>query len=429
MWQLDVWVRTSCHMNAAKLERHPRERVVDELPSLVGFGRLGPMPWPRSSETALLNKYPSVFYLQKRASKRIPKFSWEYLDSGTGLDQSRDRNLEAMREITFTPKFFQGEFTPQIATTLFGTSYSAPFGVAPIGLTGGIWPGADKALASMAARRNIPHVLSTVGTEKPEVHGPMAKGMGWFQLYPPRDLSIRDDLLDRVAQAGYSVLVVTADIPAASARERQKRAQLTVPPKITPLLVARSAIRPAWSMAIVRNGAPRFKTLDAYSSRATMARTAGVVGSALGGTLSWEYLAEVRALWKGSLVVKGLLDPDDADRAIEIGVDGISVSNHGGRQLDGAAGSITALPAMVERINGRASVLFDGGVRSGLDIARAIGLGADFVLCGRAFMFGLAALGDRGADHVTTILSTGLIEVMHNLGCRTVSEIPDRLTR
>jgi L-lactate dehydrogenase (cytochrome) len=376
-----------------------------------------------------MNRFPSVHYLQKRARYRIPKFSWEYLDSGTGLDESRDRNLEAMRNVTLTPLFFKGLMDPKIETELFGTTYSAPFGVAPVGLTGGIWPGADKALATMAANRRVPHVLSTVGTEKPEVHGPLTKGMGWFQLYPPRDLSIRDDLLARVATCGYKVLVVTADIPAASARERQKRAQLAAPPKIGPLLVARAAVRPMWSLAILRNGAPRFKTLDAYSSRATMANTAGVVGSSLGGTLSWEYLEQVRAQWKGALVVKGLLDPDDADRAIACGVDGISVSNHGGRQLDGAAGAIDALPAMVDRINGRAKVLFDGGVRSGLDVARAIGLGADFVLCGRAYMFGLSALGDRGADHVTTILHNGLIETMHNIGCNSLAEIKDRVNR
>ena len=395
----------------------------------VGCSTVDAMPWPQKSDVALMNKYPSVHYLQKRAKYRIPKFSWEYLDSGTGLDEAVDRNLASMRAVTFAPKFLQGVLEPTIETELFGTTYSAPFGVAPIGLTGGIWPGADKALATMAAKRRVPHVLSTVATEKPEVHGPLAGGMGWFQLYPPRDLSIREDLLGRVRDSGYKVLVVTADIPAASARERQKRAQLTVPPKIGPLLVARAAVRPAWSLAILRNGAPRFRTLDAYSSKATMANTAGVVGSSLGGTLSWDYLAEVRDMWDGPLVVKGLLHPDDASRAIDIGVDAISVSNHGGRQLDGAQGSIDALPAMVERIDGRVKVLFDGGVRSGLDVARAIGLGADFVLCGRAYMFGLSALGDRGADHVTTILHNGLIEVMHQLGCRTLGEISERIIR
>lgn len=375
-----------------------------------------------------MDRYPAIADLQRRARWRIPHFAWEYLDSGTGAEQARDRNIEALREITFVPSLLRGELHPSTETELFGRTYAAPIGVAPVGLTSLIWPGADLALASMAADKNIPYVLSTVGTEKPEVAGPVADGMGWFQLYPPRDHQIRDDLIKRARDSGFSTLVVTADVPAASRRERQRKARVRVPPKIGPTLVARAAVRPAWSIETLRAGLPRFKGLEDYIDEATMAKTAGFVGANLGGTLSWEYLAAVRELWDGPLVVKGLMSPDDAEQAVSTGADAVVVSNHGGRQLDGAVASIEALPHVVERVGQQVPVLFDSGVRSGLDVARAVALGASFVFCGRAFMYGLGALGVDGAAHAYEVLHEDLINVMHQTGCERLDQLSERLS-
>ncbi len=375
----------------------------------------------------LMDKYPSIADLQRRAKWRIPHFAWEYLDSGTGAEQARDRNLAALGDITFLPQLLKGEISPSLATSLFGVSYSAPIGIAPVGLTGMIWPGADEALARTAADKHIPYVVSTVATVEPEVAGAAAKGMGWFQLYPPRDESLRADLIQRAADSGFTALVVTADVPAASRRERQRKAQVRVPPKIGPLLVARAAARPMWSIELLRHGMPRFRGLEKYIDRASMAKTAGFVGASLGGSLSWQYLEEVRDLWDGPLVVKGILDPDDAERSVEAGADGVIVSNHGGRQLDGSAASIEALPAVVARIGSRVPVMFDSGVRSGLDVARAISYGASFVFCGRAFMFGLAALGQPGSSHAFDILSEDLLNVMHQTGCESLDQLAERL--
>lgn len=375
------------------------------------------------------DRLPTIRDLERRAKRRIPYFAWEYLASATGAEQAMHRNEAALSDITLVPKLLRGEFTPTTETELFGVAYSSPFGVAPVGLTGLIWPGADKILATAAQRLRIPHTLSTVGTEAPETIGPLVGDMGWFQLYPPRDLAVRDDLLDRAAASGFGTLVVTADVPAPSRRERQRKADIKVPPSITPKLVVQSALRPGWSRAVFSEGLPRFRTLERYVDAATLKNTAGFVGATLGGTLSYDYLAEVRERWSGNLVVKGILDPDDAERCIDHGADAIQVSNHGGRQLDGAPAAIEALPGIVSRVGTDVPVLFDSGVRSGLDVARAIALGADFVFCGRAFMFGLGALGTAGPQHVYDILHADLTNVMSQTGCETLADLRSRLRR
>jgi len=375
----------------------------------------------------LMDRYPAISDLERRAKRRMPFFAWEYLASGTGADQAVQRNADALAEITLLPQLLKGMLTPSTETELFGVKYAAPIGIAPVGLTSLIWPGADGALARAAAQKQIPYCMSTVATTSPEKAGAAANGMGWFQLYPPRKPDMRSDLIERAQKSGFTTLVVTADVPARSRRERQVKAQIRVPPKIGPRLVFQSAINPMWSLGVLRNGMPRFRTLEKYVNKATMQNTAGFVGANLGGTLSYDYLAEVRQQWDGPLVVKGILDPDDAARCLDNGADAIWVSNHGGRQLDGTVASIHALPAILHRVAGRVPVLFDSGVRNGLDVARALAMGADFVFCGRAFLFGVAALGEAGGGHAYDVLVDELVNVMAQTGCSTLAELPDRL--
>jgi len=370
-----------------------------------------------------MNHLLSISDLESRARRRIPHYAWEYLDSGTGSEECLDRNRRAFARISLVPRFLRGEFHPNIETALFGTRYAAPLGIAPVGLSSMIWPNAETILAKTAATHRIPYVLSTVANQSPEVVGPIVDGMGWFQLYPPRDEGLRKDLLARARDAGFGTLVVTADVPAVSRRERQVRADLSIPPRITLRMLYWSAIRPRWLLETLMSGQPRFRTLEKYVDASEMQQVTKYIGENLGGTLSWDYLAKTRDEWQGPLVLKGILHPKDAERAIAVGVDGIVVSNHGGRQFDGAPAPLSVLPEIRAAVGTRAAILFDSGIRGALDIARAIALGADFVLLGRAFMFGVAALGRGGGNHTAAILTDELTNVMRQLGCQTIEHL------
>lgn len=370
-----------------------------------------------------LKDYPEINDLKKRAKTRIPHVSWEYLSCGTGDERAVLRNEEALAKVTLLPRFMKGYQEPELATTLFGKRYDAPFGVAPIGLTGLIWPRAEHILAQMAAKYRIPYCLSTVATQTPETIGPLVGDMGWFQLYPPREDALRADVLKRAKDSGFHTLVVTADVPAPSRRERVSRAGLQMPPRLTPSFIVQGILHPQWSLETLKIGLPSLKTMEKYADSKEMAGLASFVRKKIGGTLSWDYLKEVREQWDGELVLKGLLHPDDAEKAISIGVEGIQVSNHGARQFNGAPAAIEALAPIVQQVQGRAAVLFDSGVRSGLDIIRALALGADFVFLGRAFMYGVAAFGNQGGDHVAEILRADLINNMLQLGVSTIDEV------
>lgn len=374
----------------------------------------------------LMDRFPAIEDLERRAKRRLPHFSWEYLASGTGDESAMHRNRSALLDVELLPQLMKGVIEPDTRTMLFGVEHAAPIGVAPLGMSGLIWPGADQALARTAWANDFPHVLSTVATTTPEDVGPLAGDMGWFQLYPPRDDALRADLLDRVEGAGYRTLVITADVPKGSRRERQRKAHIRVPPKITPRLMWQSVTHPAWSMAVLRHGIPRFRTIEQYLDGTSITAVAGFVGASLGGSLSFDYVAEVRARWTGNIVVKGILDPADARRSIDVGADAVWVSNHGGRQLEAAPAAISCLPAIAAELGDEVPVLFDSGVRSGADIARAISLGADFVFAGRPFYFGLGALGADGAGHAYEILHDGLLNVMHQTGCVRPAELRER---
>lgn len=368
-------------------------------------------------------RYPSIPYLAARAKQRMPFFAWEYLDSGTGPEDGVARNEAAMRALQIVPRMLAGRYEPELECSMFGRNYAAPFGVAPVGMSGMMWPQAEIFLARAAKAANIPYCLSCVAAETPETVGPIAGDNGWFQFYPTSDDTVRDDMLKRAKAAGFKVLVVTIDVPVSSTRERQLHAGLSVPPQKTWRTFLRAAIRPAWTMATLQHGIPRLHTLESYAGDAENLKD--LLNRVLNAQPDWDYLARLRDAWEGPMIVKGIMAAQDATRAVDAGADAIVVSNHGARQIDGAPASIDMLPEVVAEVGGKTKILFDSGLRGGLDIARALALGADFCLLGRPFLFAVGALGEAGAAHAMTLLKDDLRNNMLQMGARTIEELRD----
>ncbi|MDO6590244.1 MULTISPECIES: alpha-hydroxy acid oxidase [Rhodobacterales] len=370
---------------------------------------------------SLHTKYPAISDLRTRARKRIPHFVWEYLDSATGVEATKLRNRTALDQVLLKPSILHGEFDPDLSTDFLGRNYPLPIGIAPVGMSGLVWPGAEQMLARTAATAQIPYTLSTVASQLPEDVGPHAGDQGWFQLYPPRDPEIRKDILNRAKASGFHTLVLTVDVPVASRRERQTRGGMTNPPKLTPRLAWQAAQCPAWLNGIRKTGMPRLRLMESYSNIKTALPSTQHIGYLLRTSPDWAYLTWLRDHWDGDLIVKGVTNPDDAARLSDEGVDALWVSNHAGRQFDGCAATIDLLPNI--RAATTLPLIFDSGIEGGLDVLRAIALGADFVMLGRAFHYGLAALGEAGAAHVLDILRQDMISNMGQIGARNLAEV------
>jgi len=369
--------------------------------------------------------YPALSDLRARAARRVPRFVWEYLDSGTGVEATKARNRLMLDQVRLSPSILHGEFTPDLTASLLGQTHTLPVGIAPVGMSGLIWPDAERHLARAATKAGIPYTLSTVASQKPEDVGPYLNGQGWFQMYPPRDPEIRTDMLRRARNAGFSVLVLTVDVPVGSRRERQVRSGLTQPPKLTPRLMAQVALCPVWAIGMAGRGMPRMRLIDDYAGHTKGLPSNKHAGYLLRTSPDWDYLRWLREAWDGPLVVKGVLRGDDAAALEKEGVDALWISNHAGRQFDAAPATIEALPAV--RAATGLPVILDGGRDGGLDILRAIALGADFVMMGRGWHFALAALGAKGPAHLADILAEDLRANMGQLGTARLSDVRKRL--
>jgi L-lactate dehydrogenase (cytochrome) len=374
---------------------------------------------------SLHSQYPAISDVKARARRRIPHFVWEYLDSATGVEATQKRNRQKLDEVLFNPSILHGEFEPDLSSTLLGQTHPLPIGIAPVGMSGLIWPGAEQMLARTAALESIPYTLSTVASQLPEDVGPHVGAHGWFQLYPPRDPDIRDDILKRAKASGFHTIVLTVDVPVASRRERQTRSGLTNPPKLTPKLAIQAALCPAWLNGIRKTGMPRLRLMESYTQSRAALPSNHHIGYLMRTSPDWEYFKSLRDVWDGSIIVKGVGSPDDAARLTDEGADAIWVSNHAGRQFDGGPATIETRPLV--RAATTLPVIFDSGIEGGLDVLRAIALGADFVMLGRAFHYGLGALGETGAAHVLDILRQDMISNMGQLGARTLKEVPNRM--
>ena len=370
--------------------------------------------------------YPSIGYLRRRARRHIPHFAFEYADGGSGNDDTGiRRNWAALDAIELVPRYGVMPSLPPCDVELFGTPYSGPIGVAPMGGPSIIWPGGDVHLARAAQRARIPYTLSTAGGATIEEIARVAPDVFWFQLYrlAKDQHAVGLDLVRRAEAVGCRTLVLTLDVPVRTTRPREVATGIAGAFNVTPAILAQIARAPGWAMAVWQHGVPRFASLRSYvGANASLNEVIAFARREMRGAFTWDEVKMYRDRWKGTLVVKGILHPQDAETAVSLGVDGIVVSNHGGRQVEALPAAIDALPAIVRQVGKRATVLMDSGVRSGSDVVRACALGAAAAFAGKAFLWGLGALGEEGPGHVIDLLIEETQAALGQLGAHSVAE-------
>ncbi|QEC69165.1 alpha-hydroxy-acid oxidizing protein [Panacibacter ginsenosidivorans] len=372
--------------------------------------------------------YPGIDDLIKKAKQKIPRFAFEYLDGGCNEDVNLFKNTAELREVELKPYYLTKHVSSDIKTELFGHVYDAPFGIAPVGLQGLMWPNAPEILARAAFEHNIPFILSTVTTSSIERISEITEGKAWFQLYHPAEKEVRDSIIKRAEAAHCPVLVVLSDVPTFGFRPRDIRNGLAMPPKMTVQNILQIMGRPEWAIKTLIHGQPAFETLKPYMPKGLNMKQLGLfMNKTFSGRVNEEKIAPIRDMWKGKLVLKGVASEEDTEMAIRLGFDGIVVSNHGGRQLDAGQSAIKSLQPIVKNYKHKIKIMMDSGIRSGPDVARTLASGADFTFMGRTFMYSVAALGNEGGNHAISMLKVQLQQVMEQVCCKTVADFPNHL--
>lgn len=371
------------------------------------------------------SNYPSIDFLREKAMKKIPPFAFDYLDGGCNQNINLRKNTSDIRSLELVPSYTKPFNEANFKTEVMGIKYDYPFGMSPIGLQGLMWPKASEILAKVADNYNVPFILSTVGTSDIETIAEITNGKAWFQLYHPKENDLRNQLIQRCKDVGLPVLVLLADVPSFGYRPKEIKNGLAIPPKMTLRNIIQIMSRPHWALSTLINGQPNFKTLAPYIPKNLSLKHLGLfMNQTFSGRLTQEKIKEIRDLWQGKLVIKGIASAEDMDTAIKLGADGVIVSNHGGRQLDMGQSAISALKDIVSEFKSKLPIMMDSGIRSGTDIANVLASGAEFTFLGRSFMYGVSALGNNGGEQVMHILTQELKQVMEQIGCQNTNDLP-----
>jgi (S)-mandelate dehydrogenase len=355
---------------------------------------------------------PSHEDARELARRRLPRLIYDFIDGAAGSGEAAERNERAFAEVLLQPRVLV-DVTPQdLETTFLGKSLGAPFGVAPMGMCDLAWPGTDRAFARLAAGSRIPVCVSTASSTPMEDMIRLADGNAWFQLYVTGSVETALDFVDRARASGYETLVLTVDVPKLGRRPRDMRNGFSTPFRFTPSNVLDFAFHPAWSLSTLSAGVPRMANYDGSPQPGGYDRQAARQGA------NWDFLARLRDLWKGRLVIKGVLSSEDASRIATLGCDALWVSNHGGRQLESAPATLSTLRPIRAALPPGFPVILDGGVRSGGDIVKAIACGANLVMLGRPFLFASAACGPDGPSRFAATLREEISVCLAQLGFR-----------
>ena len=375
-----------------------------------------------------MTKIACIDDLQKLARRRVPKMFYDYADSGSWSESTYRANETDLQQIKFRQRVAQDVSKRSTAMTMLGQSVTMPVALAPTGLTGMQHADGEILAARAAAEFGVPFTLSTMSICSIEDVAENTNKPFWFQLYVMRDRGFVSRLIERARDANCSALMVTLDLQILGQRHKDVYNGLTAPPKLTIKNMINMATKPRWCFGMLGTKRREFRNIVGHvDGVADMSSLASWTSDQFDPSLSWDDVAAIRKQWGGKLIIKGVLDPEDAKAAVNIGADAIIVSNHGGRQLDGAISSIEALPAIVDAVGNKAEVWMDSGIRSGQDVLRAIALGAKATLIGRAFLYGLGARGQEGVRETLEIIHKELDVTMGLCGKSDLASVDDSI--
>jgi len=374
-----------------------------------------------------LRRAASTDDLRRMARRQLPRGVFDYIDGGAEDELTLRRNVEAFRRLEFRPRVLRDVGAVDPSTTLLGRALPLPLVLAPTGFTRIAGPEGELAVARAACRAGLPYALSTLATRSIEEVAACSGGPKWFQVYVWRDRAMVRDMLDRAAAAGFEAIIITVDTAVLGRRERDVRRGFMLPPEIGPGTIVDGALHPAWTWKFIRSEPITFANITPSSARATSTteavNLAEYINSQFDPTLSWRDLDWFRSAWAGPIVLKGSQSVEDAVMAAGAGVDAVALSNHGGRQLDGAPTPIEMLGPVADAVGDQVELICDGGVRRGSDIVKAVALGAKACMAGRIYLYAYGAAGERGVDAVLHRLDDEVRRTMALTGCRSVDDL------
>jgi L-lactate dehydrogenase (cytochrome) len=398
--------------------------MFDTLRSVIRFERIETDPVERR-----LRRAASVADLRRIAKRRLPGGVFDYIDGAAEDERTLAANEAAFARVGFRPRVLRGLEKVEIASTLLGRPLAYPLVLAPTGFTRIADPAGELAVARAAARAGLPYTLSTLSTRSIEEVRAVSDGRLWFQVYAWRDRALVNEMVDRAAEAGYEALVLTVDSAMFGRRERDVRRGFSLPPTIGPGTIIDGALHPGWTWQFVRSDPIRFANVLGrdVGDGASPVNLSDYINSQFDPALSWHDVDWLRSVWSGPIVLKGIQTVDDARLAADAGVDAIALSNHGGRQLDGAPAAFSLVEPVADAVGGRIEIICDGGIRRGSDVVKAVAAGATAAMAGRAYLYALGAAGERGVERVLEWFGNDVVRTMTLLGVGRVADLDQAL--